>query len=143
MSVKINKIIYNKERFEKALETLKEAVTEKNVTQYVKDSVIKRFEYTYETAWRLIKAILEYKGIVALYPRDIFREASSAGWLKNLKVWEGMIEDRNSTSHVYTEKRAEKIYVNICNTYFPEFQNLQKKLTEVIADDILGYKGSD
>lgn len=136
MRSKAQRIVFHKAQFDKAVESLSEAVHEKNVNQYVKDATIQRFEYTYETAWKLIKAVLSLKGINLIYPRDLFREAFTAGWIKNPELWEDMIEDRNLTSHTYQSRQAEEIYRRICGLYAKEFRHLQQSIEEVIVRDL-------
>lgn len=130
------KVIYNQSQFNKALGTLREAVCEKDVNQYVRDATIKRFEYTYETTWKLIKAVLSFKGVDLSFPKDMFREAFSVGWIKKVEPWEDMIEDRNLTSHTYKSRTAEDVYTSILTVYYQELKDLQIALNEVITNDI-------
>lgn len=132
----ISKIRFNQDQFEKALETLQEATREQNLNQYVKDATIQRFEYTYELSWKLVKSVLSYKGVEMTYPRELFREAFSAGWLVHPEVWDAMIEDRNITSHTYKARKAEDVYNSICREYYPELRYLYIRISEVISNDI-------
>lgn len=129
---KLKKLFYNKKQFTDALETLSKAVNEPNFNEYVRDATIQRFEYTYETAWKVIKSLLAYQGIELRHPREIFAEAFSSGWLKNPDQWEAMIEDRNQTTHTYKERTADAVYRAICDTYYPNLQYLHQSIKEVI-----------
>lgn len=134
----ISRILFSRDQYEKALGTLGEAIVEKNVNQYVKDATIQRFEYIYELSWKLIKSVLSYKGVELSYPREVFREAFSAGWLVHPEVWDSMIEDRNITSPTYKARKVEDVYISICRDYYPELKHLHIKLSEVISNDIAG-----
>lgn len=61
----------NKERvrerladYQKALFRLKEALEQDISNSLLYDAVIQRFEFTYELAWKLLKAYLELEGIL-------------------------------------------------------------------------------
>lgn len=120
-------------RFEKALRTLQETVQDQNTNNpYLQDAIVKRFEYTYEAAWKAVKFILEAKGIFEIHPSDIFREAFTAGWILNAEIFRQMIASRNITSHQYSETRADEICNQIRETFYPELQYLQAQLEMVI-----------
>lgn len=105
------------ENYKKALKRLEEALGKKP-DPYIYDSVIKRFEFTYELAWKLMKALIEYQGGESVsFPRGIFKEAYARGLIKDGEVWLGMLEDRNLTSHTYDEASAKKIYQRVKDIY--------------------------
>lgn len=63
---------------------MKEAVSERSDNLLLYDGAIQRFEFTYEIAWKLLKAYLEYQGIVSISsPRAVFKEAFSVGLIEN------------------------------------------------------------
>lgn len=105
------------ENYNKALKRLEEALAKKP-DPYIYDSVIKRFEFTYEMAWKLMKALIDYQGGESgSFPRGIFKEAYASGLIKDGEVWLGMLEDRNLTSHTYDEVGAKEIYQRVKNLY--------------------------
>ncbi|WP_372632030.1 nucleotidyltransferase substrate binding protein [Cohnella sp.] len=61
--VRANKVLYSEKQFGSALESLGSAIREPNFNEYVRDAIIQRFEYTYETAWKAIKSVLSYQGL--------------------------------------------------------------------------------
>jgi nucleotidyltransferase substrate binding protein (TIGR01987 family) len=89
-------------RFNEALEQ------EKN--SFIRDSAIKRFEFTFELFWKSLKLYAEYEGRSANSPRSAFREAFLLEIISESPVWFQMLEDRNNTAHAYKEKIAEEIY---------------------------------
>jgi len=86
-------------------EILKEPKTVAN-----RDSAIKRFELTFELAWKAAKTYLGSKGIICRSPRECFAEAFRLGLIADNPLWLKMIEDRNLSVHTYNEKLADDIY---------------------------------
>ncbi|MFA5879810.1 MAG: nucleotidyltransferase substrate binding protein [Candidatus Margulisiibacteriota bacterium] len=113
------------ENFQKALNKLAKILNVSEDVEYKIDAVIKRFEFTYELSWKLLKAVLEYKGLIAKTPRDCFKEAFAAGIIDDSDAWVNMIEDRNLISHTYQEDSANEIYENIKEVYFAKFKELE------------------
>jgi nucleotidyltransferase substrate binding protein (TIGR01987 family) len=60
-----------------------------------RDSAIKRFELTFELAWKSAKAYAASQGIVCRSPRDSFSEVFRLGLISDNPLWLKMIEDRN------------------------------------------------
>lgn len=95
-----------------ALETL-EQILKEPAGVIVRDASIQRFEYTFETVWKLLKIhLLHHHGIDAGSPKSCFREALKTGTLSEEQAEQGMImtDDRNLTSHTYIEALAKTIY---------------------------------
>lgn len=102
------------EDYRKAAERLREALDEDpSKGSIIVDGTIKRFEFTFELAWKLAKAILDYNNIDARGPRLIIKETFRFGLIKAGQSWIEMLEDRNKTSHIYDEKQALAIYNRI------------------------------
>ena len=82
----------------------------------VQDSVIKRFEYSFEMFWKYIKEYLLVRdGKTANSPKSCFREALSAGLISEdeCHLFLVMTDDRNLTSHTYEETLAMELYNKI------------------------------
>ena len=96
-----------------------------------KDGVIQRFEFTFELLWKALKIYLEHQGIIVKTPRDSFVEAFRIGLFNDEKIFLDMMEDRNSTSHIYDKETSKKIFNRIKNNYSSEITKLieQLKLT--------------
>ena len=73
------------------------------------DLIVKRFEFTYEMAWKALKRYLDFLGIEAKNPRTVFKEAYTQQIIKNENIWLDMIEQRNLTSHIYDEFQISEI----------------------------------
>lgn len=114
------------ENYQKALGKLNKILnSNEEDVEYKIDAIIKRFEFTYELSWKLLKAFLEYQGIIAKTPRDCFKEAFAAGIIDDNEAWINMIEDRNITSHTYEENSANEIYQKIKDIYLDKFKELE------------------
>ena len=125
----INRLRERTQEFRKAVRRLEEALAEDLSNILVYDGVIQRFEFSYELAWKLIKAYLEYEGIADIKsPRAAFKEAFAAGLIDNGELWLEMIDDRNLTAHTYNEEYAKQIYAKVKEKYFPLLAALADKL---------------
>ena len=91
------------------------------------DAAIQRFEFTIELFWKLLKKILESKGVLTEYPKDVLREAYRGHLIDDENVWLSMLKDRNLTSHTYDEKIANEIYDHI-QGYLPVFASTLEHL---------------
>lgn len=94
------------------------------------DCVIQRFEFTFELMWKTLKDYLEITGYneFDVGPRGILKFAFKNGIIDNEENFSLILNDRNSTTHVYDEKMAESIYLNVKNKYVKEFENVIKYL---------------
>lgn len=102
---------------------------QKDIERLSIDASIRRFVYVFELFWKLLKAILEQKGIEAQYPRDVMQQAYQGNLIDDEEMWIAMLKDRNLTSHTYDKKLADDIFKRI-HQYLPvlrsSFAHLQK-----------------
>ena len=126
-----------------SLDTLKEsykdyqAETNSKMKEYIKDSCIKRFEYTYETAKKIMNKYLkkEYdKTEKELTINNIFREMYGLDLIENFENWVSYREQRNYTSHEYDDSHAGEILALIPN-FIKDVDFLYEKLQGVLVDD--------
>lgn len=94
----------------------------------LRDSIIQRFEFTYDITWKYLKDYLENRGIVIQSPRSVFQECQSQGIVTKEEVEQlfDMIDARNLTTHLYSEAMAIKISERISDYY----RMLNKLLTK-------------
>lgn len=78
--------------------------------EFMRDSVIHRFEFTHELAWKMLKLRLEAEDIFARTPRETWQEALQAGLITDGNAWTEMQKMRNLTSHTYDEALADQVY---------------------------------
>lgn len=93
------------------------------------DAAIHRFELTMDLFEKLLRDLLETKGVLVQYPKDVLREAYRGHLIDDEKTWLSMLQDRALTSHAYDEKLADQIYKHI-NTYVPVFQRTYNNLAK-------------
>ncbi|MDD2402880.1 MAG: nucleotidyltransferase substrate binding protein [Clostridia bacterium] len=118
--------------FRNALRRLKEATLElekSNASDVVRDGVIRRFEFTYELAWKMTKEYLEDLGITDNNsPKAVIKEAFAQKLIFNEEIWLLMLKDRNMTTHVYKEEMAQEIADRIKKSYVKEFVDLYQQI---------------
>lgn len=116
----------------KRLEEVIEISTQRPLNSFENDSLIKRFEFTYEMAWKLMMSYEKENGITELMgSKDVVRRAFAMSLIDNGEAWLEMIDDRNKTSHLYDEEMAEDVIDDILHTYYPLFLELQRKMEEI------------
>lgn len=115
-----------------AIKRLENIIIQPEINDYRLDAVIKRFEFTYEFSWKLLKLLLEYKGIEAKSPRDCFKEAFAIGLIHDGTSWIDMLNDRNLTTHTYKEADAREICKRIEEVYFAKLVSLINSAEEVL-----------
>ena len=93
----------------KALRQLEKAVRQPE-DEFIRDSVIQRFEFTYELAWKMLKLRLEAEAITATTPRQVLQEALQARFIHDGNAWTQLQSHRNLTSHTYDETLAQAVY---------------------------------
>jgi len=115
---------------------------EKNKTNdLLRDGVIQRFEYTYETSWKILKRFLEAMSpspdtIDQMGFPTLIRTAWESGLLKSgWKAWNKFRDSRNKTSHTYDEKIAKEVYSRIPK-FLEEVKHLYAQLSARINNHV-------
>ena len=117
------------EDYHKALHRLEIALTKTlDEDALYLDATIQRFEFTFELAWKLMKAVLEYEGIEATSPRSSIREAWKQHLIGDAEKWLDMQVKRNLSSHTYNEETAQDIYRHIKEDYIVLLQDLDQEI---------------
>lgn len=114
------------EDLKKAHIRLKEAL-DLPQTDIYQDATIQRFEFTFETSWKLMNTIVRENGIDVYGPKNTFRAAAKLGFIDDPSPWFRFLEARNYTTHVYDEKTAKWVYR--CTKEFLPF--VEKLIIEV------------
>ncbi len=103
------------------------------------DSVIKRFEFTYELSRNTLLRFLEatsvkLKGTDAPTLPTLIRTANQDGLLRSTwEQWHTFRDARNRTSHAYDEGKARKIAAGV-TAFLAEAEFLHERMTERLAD---------
>lgn len=102
--------------------------------EIVRDSLIQRFEFTYELTHKTLKEFMKYLGVTLenSFPRTIYKKAYVNNLISDDKVWISLLEDRNSTSHIYNENLASEIAERIVNNYVDAVGELIVNLEKVL-----------
>lgn len=108
--------------FLRAIKTLQYAISESkkheksdiDLFSIFRDSVIQRFEYTYELSWKMMKFlwILEWE-IEVRTPYQSMKFAFKAWYIDDLDKWFKMKDFRNKSSHEYEENISNDLYYEI------------------------------
>jgi len=133
----MEKFLYSLEKFWKALLTLKESVdklysgeVDEEYIEFIKDSVIQRFEYTVELLWKTLKNFLyEVHWLECYSPKSCLKLANSVWLIDNLELFFEMIYVRNLSSHTYNQTQVEEIISEI-DKFLPYLQNVYELLTK-------------
>jgi len=120
---------------EQALTSLEQAVTrslKEPEDDMIRDSVIQRFEYTYELSWKMLKRKLEQEAaspttIDALSFKDLIREGAERGYITNPEAWFEYRHYRNISLHTYNAKKAVMVYQSALS-FLPDAKDLYSQL---------------
>ena len=104
------------------IDALKECIYAYNTTTneqmkgFIEDSCVKRFEFTVETSWKIMKKYLKEvygKDDKELTMNNIFRLMEGYGFIKSWEIWREYYDRRNDTSHEYNREKALNILKSI------------------------------
>ena len=96
----------------------------------VQDSVIKRFEYTLEAAWKTCKRHLTEEGFteaVTGSPKSIIRLAAQRELIDNPEAWFGYLRFRQDTSHDYSSDKADAV-LDIAEDFYGDVTALYRRM---------------
>jgi nucleotidyltransferase substrate binding protein (TIGR01987 family) len=118
---------YSIEQFNKTLSRLNAGI-KKAKDQLDNDGVIQRFEFTFELLWKTLRLFLLDEGIITKSPKEALKEAFRFGLIKDEEIFLDMLEDRNQTSHIYSEEISKEIVLRIKKFYLSKLTKLSKEL---------------
>ncbi len=126
------------QNFEKAYFSLNESIEafDKYPTNlFIRDSIIQRYEYTIELAWKTLKDYLEEEGFIDISsPKKVIRQALKEGYITD-PAWLKALDDRNKTTHAYDEAMAIEITNEIKQQYLYLFRDLYFVLKKEMVDE--------
>ncbi|MFN8846854.1 MAG: HI0074 family nucleotidyltransferase substrate-binding subunit [Bdellovibrionales bacterium] len=114
-------ILFNE--FKNAVARLEEALLQKK-DDFIRDSVIQRFEFSIELAWKTAKKTM---GTQTTSPKDVIREMAQSSYIENVELWLKAIDMRNLSTHTYKEDLAEQVY-SFVRVFLPELKKLITRL---------------
>src|SRR5438132_10599632 len=95
------------ERFRKDLSTEKDKV-----------ATVQAFEFCYEFSWKLMKRVLQSRGLEVASPKETFRIAALEHLIEDPEIWFEFQKKRNLTVHSYNEE-----YLNDIISVFDKFSD--------------------
>ena len=116
---------------ERALQTLREVLNEPE-SDIVRDAAIKRFEYCFETVWRVAQLYLrDQHSLQRNSPKTVMRASGQVELLDEgqVELALNMANDRNLTAHTYNEALAEEIYSRL-----PAYARLMEEWLKKMRD---------
>lgn len=114
-------------QFRESFSRLKEALNLKEESDIKRDAVIKRFEFTYELLWKIYKKIARLQKLDCFNPKACFQFAFKSGFIEDEQIFIEIIDARNKTTHVY----SEKIYNFIKEKVIDAFDAAKEKIEEM------------
>lgn len=128
----------------KALGQLREAIAyyhsdivaqEPRLKPLLRTAAIQAFEYSFELSIKTLKRtlieLLGKKEVDIMPYRDVLREAAKREWINDPNQWFEFRNQRNQTSHTYSDQKAEKLFAIL-----PEFlESAEHLLSQLHAHD--------
>ena len=98
------------------------------------DALIKRFEFTFELAWKTLREFMTDQGyrLEILSPKGVIAFAYQEGILADEPLWLDMLMSRNLTAHDYGRELSAEIADKISNRYCKALTSLGKYIAEKI-----------
>jgi hypothetical protein len=104
---------------------------EKNeLTDYYRDAALQRFEFTFNTAVKCIRAGALKQNITCESPEECFAVAERVEWLPEGTPWQGMLQDFENMKPGSTSENAGAIFSNL-EQYREQLKTLFDRLTEL------------
>jgi nucleotidyltransferase substrate binding protein (TIGR01987 family) len=119
--------------FKNALSSLDLALG-KDRDEFIRDSVIQRFEFTYELSWKFLSRHLALElgseAVDKFSRRDLYRIGAEKGLIRDAANWFEYHTARNQTSHTYNVSIADQVY-EVARQFSPDAHFLLSKLVEI------------
>jgi nucleotidyltransferase substrate binding protein (TIGR01987 family) len=122
-------------RLEEGIKTYEKYKEDKELKETVRDSLVKRFEFTFEHSLKMMARNLKEQGFNEndLEPRkQLLRTARDQELIKSFEQWNKYIKSRNITSHEYQENSvADQEYIDLVMDFYTEVKILLKNMKEI------------
>ncbi|MEN8193670.1 MAG: HI0074 family nucleotidyltransferase substrate-binding subunit [Bacteroidota bacterium] len=129
-----NEMEYSLTKFKEAVQTLSNGI-ELAKDELGEDGVIQRFEFTFELLWKALKIFLEDKGIICRSPKDCLKNAFKYGLFSDEELFLKMLEDRNTTTHIYNREDSREIFNRIKSEYLHVLISIYEELEKLIGEN--------
>jgi nucleotidyltransferase substrate binding protein (TIGR01987 family) len=130
---------YRFDNYRRAYYLLQEAMENlesKGLSQLEKEGAIRRFEYTWEFGWKVVKDYLEDSGIIlpTITPTAVIKSAFAAKLISDAETWLRALDARNKMAHTYNFDTFEGVIADIRAEYLDMFGALYDRLVQEIID---------
>ncbi len=116
-------------QFRKALAALADAIETDEGDKKSRDSVLLSYVFTFEMAWKSLKAALAVRGLNASdYAAAVLKAGFQAGLIQDADAWDKLRNYRNDVSHAYNEDKAVAIAAFVHDTALARLQELLARL---------------
>lgn len=106
--------------------------------EIVREALIKRFEFTQELSWNLLKDYMTYQGETDLTgSRDVYRKALKLGIISDAN-WMNMILDRNLSAHDYNDTKSKELANRIVEIHYPLLEKLYIDMKKLRSNEEVG-----
>lgn len=123
-----DRFIVAREQFSRALDRLHEVMV-LDETDIIRDSLIQRFEFTYELAWKCMFYWMRSQGEkVVEMQKPIIAAAFRCELIDDPGLWEKIKDERDETSHTYNEAKAIAVSAFVRSDAVAAFDALRAKL---------------
>lgn len=98
-----------------------------------RDSVIKRFEFCFDSTWKFLKLLLKIRyDIDVASPRFTFQESLQHKFISisESQILELLLNSRNYTAHIYSEEMADLVAKDVVK-HFPETHAMVQRLVRI------------
>jgi len=99
-------------------------------TDQEKAGAVQAFEFCYEISWKIMKRILEHRGLEVGSPKDTFRKAHEEKLIDDPEVWFEFQKKRNLTVHTYNAKNLD-IIVESFDLFSSEMSSLIERIEQL------------
>lgn len=124
MDIRWHQRFNNLENAHKNLIEMLDLLNKEPSNKAYKLAVIQSYEMDIELTWKTLKDYLNYLGYKVQAPREVIKQAFAAEIIEDGEVWFQMLEDRNLTSHIYDEAKAQEVVNDINEHYFVKLTSL-------------------
>lgn len=117
-----------RQQYNQALDRLHEVI-DLDENDIIRDSLIQRFEFTYELAWKSMFYWMKDQGEqVPEMQNPIIQAAFRCELINDPALWEDIKKQRDETSHTYNEPKAVFVSAFVRTKALPAFDVLREKI---------------
>jgi nucleotidyltransferase substrate binding protein (TIGR01987 family) len=103
----------------------------------IEESVVQRFEYTFDTSWKILKKYMEAENFMddlPNSPKPLFRIAGEMGVIDSVENWIQYGEARVGTSHDYSNEKESRV-LDVVGNFIDDSKALLAKMKRDNTND--------